>query len=1098
MCAVVRFDTIRAELASLISDRNVGLVIGSGASISSGAPSTADLIERIRTRFPLASTTNPSDLLSVGTTVSDHPAYGRLDLIQFVKDQFAQLEPSSCYRQLPRVVWRSIFTTNYDDLIEKAYQTPSRSSSIRAFTVENASRVVSRQDYILMFYLMGSVRSRSEDPDAPVVSHADYIYSIQKRASLLQLFRNTIIDGGKFVYIGYSFDDMILFGVLDEVSRLMGQRNVPYGYAILKDPPNDSSTIHRLTSRKIIPVRGSFEDFCELVKDTADGNLTDIDKEARKRSGLFTGITLLVGNSTVKLSAANSSVIREGFDIVDSDAIIQARRVPEDEELPKAVKRFLTGEHAGWIPYVRNWVFVRPWLRKLKAEIKTTVMSIQPGQGELFLVHGPAGVGKSVSIRQLAIDAYMEANCPVLIANQSWRSRPDVKMVARFIADIEAAMEDGDRVPPLVLIIDQAELMERSVPFRILRFLSSRGIATVIVLAARTNEYFRVLENSASASEQSQVTKISVSDKLDRSEMTDLIRHLNTIGVWERPMVTTESFWIDQIEKQWGSAFFDTLYELVEPVQRTLEERVWSEYERLNDVAQRAYKLIASTHQFGLPLKMEVLMRALDVPFETFESEVIRSEAQNVLFTEHQSSALNLFFRGRTQKISEVIFRKAVNDHIDQLEVFKEIARHTSPSEVFGGDELDALRTLLVHVFGPKGFDVRFSPDELAQIFEVAVEGIDDDVLEHHFGLVQREAGRLLSARKHLERSLALSSVLPDDLSVQRETIQNIQNSLAVVMGDLAMEALTQNNRKEAESLFEEARLCFIAARQGQFPNAYAYHAHANMLKIRSQRLFPTGSEERVLGLGEALEVTEEGIDNANADDRPLLVEMQSSLLEELGMEEDAIQMILDRAESGTAREKARYHLILARLLLTSDQQVRRKRLQRGHRHAVIATELDPDLFDAWRLRAEAYSKLQPRDFAGLMEFLQRALRADEGRDNLWVLYNLGVAAFYEGRHQFASNIFRRLMRVSRGHESRMGVEEYAGERANRGRYKYRGRIIRHQSRLMINSPDLTDYRYIWFNPRIQQYYTPRLGDEVEFSIGFNYRGLLADNLRRV
>ncbi len=62
-------------------------MLGAGASISSGAPSTSDLLQRIRDRFPLASPANRDDFLEVGTAVSDHPSYGRLDLVRFVREQ---------------------------------------------------------------------------------------------------------------------------------------------------------------------------------------------------------------------------------------------------------------------------------------------------------------------------------------------------------------------------------------------------------------------------------------------------------------------------------------------------------------------------------------------------------------------------------------------------------------------------------------------------------------------------------------------------------------------------------------------------------------------------------------------------------------------------------------------------------------------------------------------------------------------------------------------------------------------------------------------------------------------------------------------------
>ena len=49
-----------------------------------------------------------------------------------------------------------------------------------------------------------------------------------------------------------------------------------------------------------------------------------------------------------------------------------------------------------------------------------------------------------------------------------------------------------------------------------------------------------------------------------------------------------------------------------------------------------------------------------------------------------------------------------------------------------------------------------------------------------------------------------------------------------------------------------------------------------------------------------------------------------------------------------------------------------------------------------------------------------------------------------------------------------------------------------------IRSAELSAFDLIWFNIRSQAAYTPRAGDRVSFMIGFNYRGISAEDLRRL
>src|SRR5690348_14665423 len=106
-------------------------MIGAGASVSSGAPAGQELCSRIRGKYTGINVSDEGKLLDLGTAICDSPQYGRLNLVRFVCDQFENLSPSKAYKQLPRVRWRALFTTNYDDLIEQAYRSPSRSQTLQ-------------------------------------------------------------------------------------------------------------------------------------------------------------------------------------------------------------------------------------------------------------------------------------------------------------------------------------------------------------------------------------------------------------------------------------------------------------------------------------------------------------------------------------------------------------------------------------------------------------------------------------------------------------------------------------------------------------------------------------------------------------------------------------------------------------------------------------------------------------------------------------------------------------------------------------------------------------------------------------------------------
>jgi len=253
------------------------------------------------------------------------------------------------------------------------------------------------------------------------------------------------------------------------------------------------------------------------------------------------------------------------------------------------------------------------------------------------------------------------------------------------------------------------------------------------------------------------------------------------------------------------------------------------------------------------------------------------------------------------------------------------------------------------------------------------------------------------------------------------------------------------------------------------------------------------------MALADAIDVLSAGIDNVNESLRPELVGLRASVLEELGLAQEAIADILQRAQKLPPSQRARYEVMAARIYL-GPNATERKKLKRALPHAVQATELDPTYFEAWRLRAEIYGRLHRTEFAEIETLLLRAHACEGGRENNWVLYELAVTQFYLEEYEKSSRTFNSLRRVSRGNTGGMSVLESAGDRTGDDPYEYEGRVLRRATDGMaaIHCQELSAFGEIWFNPRRQKQYDPRVHDRVSFLLGMNYRGLQAIELRKL
>ena len=101
-----------SSLVQRIQPSRTVLLFGSGSSRPSRAPSSEALVSFLATRFKLPGT---GFNLSEISALAEKKA-GRRDVVNALREQFHNLKPTGGLLNLPLYNWRSIFTTNYDDL----------------------------------------------------------------------------------------------------------------------------------------------------------------------------------------------------------------------------------------------------------------------------------------------------------------------------------------------------------------------------------------------------------------------------------------------------------------------------------------------------------------------------------------------------------------------------------------------------------------------------------------------------------------------------------------------------------------------------------------------------------------------------------------------------------------------------------------------------------------------------------------------------------------------------------------------------------------------------------------------------------------------
>ena len=112
------------ELVRLVSPHETSLMLGAGASVSSGAPTGAQLAKYLASKLPLPP--EGDDLAEICGIFENRR--GRKELVSVLREKLIDLQPTQGMLALPSFNWHAIYTTNFDRLVERSYASAGSSA----------------------------------------------------------------------------------------------------------------------------------------------------------------------------------------------------------------------------------------------------------------------------------------------------------------------------------------------------------------------------------------------------------------------------------------------------------------------------------------------------------------------------------------------------------------------------------------------------------------------------------------------------------------------------------------------------------------------------------------------------------------------------------------------------------------------------------------------------------------------------------------------------------------------------------------------------------------------------------------------------------
>ncbi|WP_186056167.1 SIR2 family protein [Burkholderia gladioli] len=244
------------ELIDQIQPEKTVLIFGAGASVPSNAPSVGALIEAISSEFAIE-----ADGLSLSEiSMLAENKRNRGDLIRLIRRKFHGLKAKGSLLNLPNHAWKGIYTTNYDELIENAYERANKALTV--FSSDFDFRTQSNPTATKLYKLHGTITKDSVDGFVHnmILTQSDYDSTNEYREALYTRLKDDLNPGSQAVIIGQSLKDDHLRKLIEDVISI--NKKVSAGgriFLVLYQQDDNRAKTYELRGHKV--AFGSLDSF---------------------------------------------------------------------------------------------------------------------------------------------------------------------------------------------------------------------------------------------------------------------------------------------------------------------------------------------------------------------------------------------------------------------------------------------------------------------------------------------------------------------------------------------------------------------------------------------------------------------------------------------------------------------------------------------------------------------------------------------------------------------------------------------------------------------------------------------------------------------
>ncbi len=616
------------EVASKAIRKPLALLLGAGSGIPSGAPSGPELAAYL-TEYIDPQVRDEGRALSEVAEILE-AKHGRRVVVKAVIDRLVNLTPCGGILSLPYFQWRAIYSTNFDRLIELAFEKAKKS-----LPVIRSDFDFDRLDdpsMLAYFKLHGCItQDRSLGAQTSLVlTEADYFAPSNYRDQLFNRLENDIAASG-IVVLGHSLRDKHLSDLIRKLAGLQNSSGYRFRINIVVfEKDDDYALIYEQLGIGIC--YGGIDEFVAALE------------QARQEAPEV--------SATASLGAVE----------FPQKVLSFSRFIIPGNTSGARAERIYNGRPADYPDIEAGLTFRR--------DIEDTLFDRISAGNRVTAVIGVAGTGKTTVARRAIVQcAQQDIFC--------WEHIPNCPPNVEMWRDVNARMIAASRTG--VLFIDDVTRYQRQANELVQTLACASPYGLRILVTAETGQWNPRQKDRAFLEDGGPIVLSSLTDAELRS-MLDLATsqsYLASLMATSFSRVRPENR-LPVLRARTEQDMFLALRMIFD--NESLDNILLTEFSRLSENAQLLYKLV-----FGLQAAGLVVHRQLAVRMMRLAPTLIRGlliELEGLVFEKETSQDTGLFvWESRHQRIAEILSKYKFGNSGEHNRLLSEAIEHWNPAE---------------------------------------------------------------------------------------------------------------------------------------------------------------------------------------------------------------------------------------------------------------------------------------------------------------------------------------------------------------------------------------------------------------------------------